>query len=1286
MQDSVDVIVDEMPASESSRTGKGASTLAFDVMLKGQHDAMVSALRPSAAQIAAAPDLMHAPLWVNPYGPIFNLPGVAQNGGVSLVLTQQNMADIWRGNLTRWNDARLLALNPMIVLPNQPIELVLNYEPIIYVTQFTQQLAAISPEFAAEITPSNRPNWPLAKYAKWKKVEHPEGRASYVSITPYSLTCTLTSYAVKLGASVGSVVNLAGQAVMPTFAAVDASFRELAVGTQRDAAGSIAPYLGAQLSDAPGPYSWPFTLMTMLAIPRRYSRQSCRARSELVKFWLWILSNDNLRYDLGIGENVVMLPHEMDQVLGLSRDLVDKIKCDTDTLNAGQSHSITIAGGQISTYHPKIRDVLLTHYQQVDRSASFQFVQMSPDAALAGLHSPLEAPDVAFIYPDNFRALYPGLLEAETAAGKLSFIPWNNYGAVITYTLPEVALQRVLAAPAGTGFPLKISMEVLGEICVGDVRSWTHPHMLDFNPILASAFAGVDATITLVLFGTGRQEDAAASMMGNTVVLALNHTKAFRNSGIDWRLPVDWRPLMSKLDALGAPYLLARDETELEAQVERIPGGLSFHLSHDYHTEPETEFAIVKEVRWTPEAPLTNHTILGNPAAFLACAEAAVRPDNLGDLELVAVGRRTDAEAAGCWPLSIAATIAMAKDVGLSTATNGLATGGKNLDALCSQQRRLANFANYLVLDPVALKPALLSGSGLLATVPWMAEAIRETLYGLKCDHVPVLHDLPIVWQLSDGIRTLTVSLSICFFALCLVIGGLLVRYRKRTIIYSSNIVLQSASLLGLMMMLVCPLLFVETPSDTTCGLLGWLLCIGATLSYAPIAVKIFRVNHTFKQRRSLKSTRISNAKLYCVVAALLVIDVVLMSAASAEDGSLLQPSVISQLEDDGKVHIYSQCYTTAETFPFVIVLMSIKAAVLALTSVWAFDIRNVSSAFGESASLSWAVWNSTLSCMVLGPLVVLTSSAVGDLFFFLLIFLVLWIAASTLIFVFAYKFITLAREHLAHAAISRTSRSTRNTNSGTTSGTQSGGGTGSGFDLTSALTLPALDMMHLGTLERYIGALENHLAEAKVMRKEQFGDAPTSLGLRPSKRVVVEKDLLRSSARVSEERQLLPAARTTPVTPASTATPLRRPLGMHRRVASPVSPISPSSPVSPVPAAAPTAATASLASSPLSLGPTGFSYPPPRPDLSVPPRVSPIRVPAVSVSESSPSPARGALRHSSHRSPSPVSGPVASPILEHKEAEAGLTVGIVNLAHARKTHVPLRIRGASDVDLRRQE
>ncbi len=89
--------------------------------------------------------------------PVVNIPGT---GSLEVTLDEATLADIFRGKIERWNDARIVALNPGINLPDLKITVVHRGDGSGTTHIFTTYLASVSDNWKKEIGAGTLVKWP----------------------------------------------------------------------------------------------------------------------------------------------------------------------------------------------------------------------------------------------------------------------------------------------------------------------------------------------------------------------------------------------------------------------------------------------------------------------------------------------------------------------------------------------------------------------------------------------------------------------------------------------------------------------------------------------------------------------------------------------------------------------------------------------------------------------------------------------------------------------------------------------------------------------------------------------------------------------------------------------------------------------------------------------------------------------------------------------------------------------------------------------------------------------
>src|SRR5476649_740307 len=196
---------------QSIGSGGGIRQLSEQTVDFGASDAPMS-----DAELAKAKGgpILHIPTAMGAVVVIYNLPEVPQ----PLKLTGEVIAAIYQGQVTRWNDARIAALNPAANLPATDILVVHRSDGSGTSYVFTDYLAAVSPAWATKPGKGKEVQWPTGLGAKGN-----EGVAGQVKQSPGAVGYVELAYAKQNRMATALLRNAAGSYVAPSIATVTAA-------------------------------------------------------------------------------------------------------------------------------------------------------------------------------------------------------------------------------------------------------------------------------------------------------------------------------------------------------------------------------------------------------------------------------------------------------------------------------------------------------------------------------------------------------------------------------------------------------------------------------------------------------------------------------------------------------------------------------------------------------------------------------------------------------------------------------------------------------------------------------------------------------------------------------------------------------------------------------------------------------------------------------------------------------------------------------------------------------
>jgi phosphate transport system substrate-binding protein len=237
-------------------------------------------------------------------GPITQVPvdlggeGIAYNlslqAGARLHLTGPVLAEIYLGQVTRWNDPAITALNPGLSLPPAAITVVHRSDGSGTTYIFSNYLSSVSAAWAAKVGTGKTLNWPAGDGA-----EGNGGVATAVNRTPFSIGYIEQAYSIGLTLPFAAIRNQAGNYVTPSAQTVAADAAQKPAITPTDF--SIVNQPGADSYPISG-YSWALV----------YTRQPSQATGQALVTMLDWLTHDGQAYAAANG--YVPLPPQIQQL------------------------------------------------------------------------------------------------------------------------------------------------------------------------------------------------------------------------------------------------------------------------------------------------------------------------------------------------------------------------------------------------------------------------------------------------------------------------------------------------------------------------------------------------------------------------------------------------------------------------------------------------------------------------------------------------------------------------------------------------------------------------------------------------------------------------------------------------------------------------------------------------------------------------------------------------------------------------------------------------------------
>ena len=219
--------------------------------------------------------MVQFPAIIGGTGPVLNLDGFKPG---ELRITGPVLAEVFMGTISKWNDAKLAALNPGKNLPDVAITVVHRADGSGTTFNFTDYLSAISKEWADKVGKNAAVKWPAASSVGGKGNE---GVAANVNRIKGSVGYVEYAYVKKNGMNFMQLQNADGRYVAPD----DKTFAAAAAGADWFS----VPGMGVSMVNAKGATSWPISTASFILMYKQPADKA--ASAEALKFFDWSFKN-----------------------------------------------------------------------------------------------------------------------------------------------------------------------------------------------------------------------------------------------------------------------------------------------------------------------------------------------------------------------------------------------------------------------------------------------------------------------------------------------------------------------------------------------------------------------------------------------------------------------------------------------------------------------------------------------------------------------------------------------------------------------------------------------------------------------------------------------------------------------------------------------------------------------------------------------------------------------------------------------------------------------------------
>ncbi len=256
---------------QSIGSGGGIKQVIEGTVDFGATDGPMSPEQMKDAETKRGSEILHIPTVMGAVVVTYNSPEI----GAGLKLTPDVLAGIFLGEIVKWNDPKLVALNKGKNLPDQQIVVARRSDGSGTSFIFTDYLTKVSKDWEGKVGKGTSVNWPVGLGGKGN-----EGVSGLVKQTPGAIGYVELAYAVKNNMPTVLLKNKAGVFTEANLESVTAA----AAGSAKN----MPADLRVSITDADGKTSYPISGFTWLLVYKQMKDKEKGAA--LVKFLHWAMS------------------------------------------------------------------------------------------------------------------------------------------------------------------------------------------------------------------------------------------------------------------------------------------------------------------------------------------------------------------------------------------------------------------------------------------------------------------------------------------------------------------------------------------------------------------------------------------------------------------------------------------------------------------------------------------------------------------------------------------------------------------------------------------------------------------------------------------------------------------------------------------------------------------------------------------------------------------------------------------------------------------------------------
>lgn len=224
----------------------------------------------------AGSSILHIPMCLGAVVVTYNLPG-----SPTIKLDANTLSEIFLGKITKWNDTKIINLNPGITLPKLGIMVVHRSDGSGTSFIFTDYLSKVSPQWNKRVGKGKAVKWPAGIGAKGN-----EGVAGLVKQTKCSIGYCELAYAIHSKMPQALIKNRKGNYILPEISSISLA-----------AEGELPKDTRITLTDTDAEKGYPIASFTWIILykEQNYKKRTENKAKEILKL-LWWMIHDGQKY------------------------------------------------------------------------------------------------------------------------------------------------------------------------------------------------------------------------------------------------------------------------------------------------------------------------------------------------------------------------------------------------------------------------------------------------------------------------------------------------------------------------------------------------------------------------------------------------------------------------------------------------------------------------------------------------------------------------------------------------------------------------------------------------------------------------------------------------------------------------------------------------------------------------------------------------------------------------------------------------------------------------------